>query len=378
MLGSPEQKERLLGQLLAIFESDDAFNFHDAPEGAPQAIAYAADTVLKHGAALVGKRGKEFFTPPEVSRLLVNLVQPKAGETVGDPCCGSGSLLIACSKFAHEKSGHSGCSLHGQEKDFHTWALARMNMVLHGETDFQLEWGDTLLAPKLLAAKNTLRKFDIAVSTPPFSLKEWGHDDAEHDVYNRYARGVPPRISGDYAFISHMVETLNPATGRMATVVPLGVLFRSAAEQQIRRKLIQENLIEAVIALPGKIFPYTAIATAILVLRKNKADDKILFINAVDLFQHGKTQNFLRQADVDRITDTYLSRSEAVGYARVVSREEVAANDYSLNVAQYVQPIEGESTVDLKALQAERAQLKEELAALEAKLANLLKEVGHA
>ena len=135
---------------------------------------------------------------------------------------------------------------------------------------------------------------------------------------------------------------------------------------------------EAVIALPGKIFPYTAIATAILVLRKNKADDKILFINAVDLFQHGKTQNFLRQADVDRITDTYLSRSEAVGYARVVSREEVAANDYSLNVAQYVQPIEGESTVDLKALQAERAQLKEELAALEAKLANLLKEVGHA
>jgi type I restriction enzyme M protein len=253
-----------------------------------------------------------------------------------------------------------------------------MNMVLHGETQYQLEWGDTLRDPKLLGAGGHLRKFEIVVSSPPFSLKDWGHEGAERDAHQRYWRGVPPRMSGDYAFISHMVETLQPETGRMAVVVTHGVLFRGAAEGQIRERLLQENLIDAVIGLPPKMFANTSIPVAILVLRKGRVDDSVLFIDASRSYQPGKIQNVLRPTDLDLIEDTYLGRRDVSQYARLVTRTEIAANDSNLNVARYVDTTEIESEIDLNALRLERARLTVELENLEAKLAALIAGGGHA
>ncbi|WP_175730666.1 HsdM family class I SAM-dependent methyltransferase [Burkholderia ambifaria] len=375
-LGNVEQKDRLLCQLLDVFHAN-ALDFRANRENATEAVAYACDSIIKYVAG-GGKLGTEFFTPSEMCQLIARLVQPEDGDAISDPCCGSGSLLIACSQLAHERSGRGACHLYGQEKNGSAWALARMNMVLHGETQYQLEWGDTLRDPKLLGAGGHLRKFEIVVSSPPFSLKDWGHEGAERDAHQRYWRGVPPRMSGDYAFISHMVETLQPETGRMAVVVTHGVLFRGAAEGQIRERLLQENLIDAVIGLPPKMFANTSIPVAILVLRKGRVDDSVLFIDASRSYQPGKIQNVLRPTDLDLIEDTYLGRRDVSQYARLVTRTEIAANDSNLNVARYVDTTEIESEIDLNALRLERARLTVELENLEAKLAALIAGGGHA
>lgn len=376
-LGSMEQKDRVLGNLLAAF-SADALDFRSDPLEAAEAVAAAFDALIRQVAEAGGKRDGEFFTPLAISQLLARLMQPKAGEAISDPCCGSGSLLIACSQLARKSSDGQGCTLYGQEKNGNTWALAKMNMILHGEARHQLEWGDTLRNPKLLAADGSLKKFDVVVSSPPFSLRDWGHESAERDMHQRFWRGVPPRTAGDYAFISHMVETMSPRAGRMAAVVSLGVLFRGAADRQIRERLLSENLIDAVIALPAKMLPYTGIPVAILVLRKDKADNSVLFIDASRAYQHGKSRNVLRQTDLDLIESTYRGRQTVERFSRLVTPNEITANDCNLNVARYVDATQDEGTLDLTALRVERAEIKAELAHLEAKLATLLEEVGHA
>ena len=377
VLGNLEQKERVLGRLLDAVNVS-ALNFGEGGSLAKEAAAFACDSLIKHSAEIGGRWGGEFYTPPEVSQLLARLMDPTSGEAIGDPCCGTGSLLIACSQSAKDRArpGQGGCALYGQEKNGATWALAKMNMVLHGETDHRLEWGDTLRDPKLLDAAGGLRRFDVVVSSPPFSLRDWGHEMAERDVHQRYRRGVPPRMAGDYAFISHMVETLAPA-GRMAAVVTLGVLFRTGAERQIREQLVRENLIDAVIALPTKMFAHTAIPVAILVLRKRKADEGVMFIDASHTYQHGKTQNVLRESDLSMIEDIYRRRQDGEPYARLVDPAEIATNDFNLSVTRYVAAAAHEEPVDLDALRAERIQLNSELARLEAKLSALLEQDGH-
>ena len=376
VLGNVDQKERTLARLLSAFGAE-ALNFYRGGDG-EEAVAFACDSLIRHTAELGGRWGGEFYTPPELSQLLARLVEPKSGETVGDPCCGSGSLLVACSQFAKERSGQAGCALFGQEKNGATWALAKMNLILHGESHHQIEWGDTLRDPKLLDAAGRLKQFDVAVSSPPFSLRDWGHEVAEGDVHQRYWRGVPPRSAGDYAFISHMVATLAPTSGRMAAVVTLGVLFRTGAERQIREQLVRENLIDAVIALPTKMFAHATIPVAILVLRKQKVDDAVMFIDASHSYQHGKTQNQLRESDLGLIEQTYHRRQDVDRYARLVSPAEISGNDFNLSVTRYVATADGEEEVDLDALRAERVQLKAQLTQLEAKLAVLLEEAGRA
>lgn len=377
MLGNAEQKEHVLSQLLEAI-GDSSLSFSEGDSLASNGFAFACDFLIRHAAELGGRSGGECYTPPGLSQLLAHLMRPTSGETVGDPCCGTGSLLIACSQFARERSGQGGCSLFGQEKNASTWAVAKMNMILRGETHHQLKWGDSLRDPRLLDASGRLRRFDVAVSCPPFSLRDWGHEMAERDVHQRYWRGVPPRTSGDYAFISHMMETLAPETGRMAVVVTLGVLFRTGAERQIRERLIRENLIDAVIALPTKMFAHTAMPVAILVLRKQKTDEGVIFIDASNTYQHGKTQNVLRESDLNMIVNSYRERQDVEWYARLVSPSEIAKNDFNLSVARYVAAATDEEVVDVEALRAERAQLKAELAQLETKLSVLLEKAGHA
>ena len=252
-----------------------------------------------------------------------------------------------------------------------------MNLFLHGEDNFRVEWGDTIRNPKLLDSESALHHFDIVVANPPFSLEKWGFEGADKDKFNRFRRGIPPRTKGDYAFILHMVETMKPGTGRMAVVVPHGVLFRGAAEGKLRKKLIEENLLDIVIGLPEKLFYGTGIPAAILVLRKNKTDDKVLFIDASRDYEDAKNQNVLREQDLQRILDTAAIRQSVDKYACLAAPAEIAENDYNLNIPRYVDTFEEEEEIDLVAVRKEREQLKAELAKLEEQMAGYLKELGY-
>jgi type I restriction enzyme M protein len=372
LLGDPKQRQHLIADLLNCFSSPE-FDFRS--EASAEAAGFACETLISEAAVVAGKRGAEFFTPPEVSRLIAAILRPEAGESVGDPCCGSGTLLLTCSALARAQSGGEGCQLFGQEKNGGTWALAKINMFLHGECAAQLAWGDTLKDPRLVAG-GQLQKFDVVVSNPPFNVKDWGQETAAADPFGRYRRGVPPRASADYAFISHMVETLKRGRGRMAVVVSHGVLFRTGAELQIRKQLLEEGLVDAVIALPAKLLPNTPLPIALLVLRKDKSNGQVLFIDASRQFGHGKAQNQLRDEDLAQIEATYVARADVEGYARLVSLEDVLQNDCNLNVGRYVEAVELVCQVDLEAVRSERAQLRAELEVLESRFASLIQEVG--
>ncbi|MBS1208471.1 MAG: type restriction-modification system subunit [Proteobacteria bacterium] len=375
-LGDESQKNDILRHLLEDFAKPE-LNLRESRVGTLDVIGNAYEFLIKNFASTSGKKAGEFYTPPEVSQLMARLMDPQEGEEISDPTCGSGSLLMKCGQLIRARTGSRKYALYGQEAIGSTWALAKMNMFLHAEDNHRIEWGDTLRNPKLLDANGQLRHFDIVVANPPFSLEKWGHEAAAKDPFFRYRRGVPPRTKADYAFILHMVETMKPGTGRMAVVVPHGVLFRGAAEGKIRQKLIEENLLDVVIGLPEKLFYGTGIPAAVLVLRKKKADDKVLFIDASRAYQDGKNQNILRTQDLDRIEQTVRARKSVDKYAYLASPKEIAENDFNLNIPRYVDTFEETEAIDLKAVREERSKLKAELAVLEEKMAGYLKELGY-
>lgn len=375
-LGDEAQKNDILRHLLEDFARPE-LDLRPSRIGTLDVIGNAYEFLIKNFASTSGKKAGEFYTPPEVSRLMALLMAPREGDEICDPTCGSGSLLMKCGQLIRAQGGGRKYALYGQEAIGSTWALAKMNMFLHGEDNHRIEWGDTLRNPKLLDDTGLLKHFDIVVANPPFSLEKWGQEGAEADKHKRFRRGVPPRTKGDYAFILHMIEVMKPGSGRMAVVVPHGVLFRGAAEGKIRQKLIDENLLDVVIGLPEKLFYGTGIPAAVLVFRKKKADDKVLFIDASREYQDGKNQNLLREQDLQKILVTCAARADVEKYAHLASREEIAENDYNLNIPRYVDTFEEEEEIDLMAVRAEREKLKAELAVLEERMAGYLKELGY-
>ena len=375
-LGDEQQKNDILRHLLEDF-AKPALNLRESRVGTLDVIGNAYEFLIKNFASTSGKKAGEFYTPPEVSSLMARLMDPQEGDEICDPTCGSGSLLMKCGRLIRALTGSRKYALYGQEAIGSTWALAKMNMFLHGEDNHRIEWGDTLRNPKLLDGTASLKHFDIVVANPPFSLEKWGHEGAEADKFSRFRRGIPPRTKGDYAFILHMVETMKPGTGRMAVVVPHGVLFRGAAEGRIRQKLIEEHRLDVVIGLPEKLFYGTGIPAAVLVFRKNKRDDNVLFIDASRDFEAGKNQNFLRESDLQRILDTAFTRQGSGKYAHLATPAEIAGNDFNLNIPRYVDTFEEEAEIDLMAVRKEREQLKAELAGLEAQMNIYLKELGY-
>ena len=375
-LGDEAQKNDILRHLLEDFAKPE-LNLRPSRVGQLDVIGNAYEFLIKNFASTSGKKAGEFYTPPEVSQVMALLVDPQEGDEICDPTCGSGSLLMKCSQLIRQRSGGKKYALFGQEAIGSTWALAKMNMFLHAEDNHRIEWGDTLRNPKLLDGNSRLKLFDIVVANPPFSLEKWGFENAEADPYKRFRRGVPPRTKADYAFILHMIETMKPRSGRMAVVVPHGVLFRGAAEGRIRKALIDENLLETVIGLPEKLFYGTGIPAAILVFRKNKKDNKVLFIDASRDYQDGKNQNQLRENDLMKILNAAVERKNQDKYAYLASVEEIAENDYNLNIPRYVDTFEEEAEIDLMAVRAEREKLKAELAVLEERMAGYLKELGY-
>ncbi|MGQ4878878.1 type I restriction-modification system subunit M [Billgrantia sp. LNSP4103-1] len=334
--------------------------------------------LISRFASDAGKKAGEFYTPTAVSRLLAKLANPQPGSTICDPACGSGSLLIR----AAEEVGSENFSLYGQEVNGATWALARMNMFLHAKDAARIEWCDTLNSPMLIEG-DQLMKFDTVVANPPFSLDKWGADNAEHDQYNRYWRGVPPKSKGDYAFITHMIEIAKRQSGRVAVIVPHGVLFRGGAEGKIRKALIEANLLDAVVGLPANLFTTTGIPVAILVFDRSREEGgpnqdrkDVLFIDASKEFSPSKTANVMEDGHIDKIVEIYRDRAEVDKYSHLVAQAEIVENEYNLNIARYVDTFEPEEEIDVAAVQQEINDLEAELAKVRARMAQHLKELG--
>ena len=382
-LGQEKQKNDILRHILEDF-GKDILNLRPSRVGSLDIIGNAYEYLIKHFAASSGKSAGEFYTPPEVSDLLATILEPQEGDEICDPACGSGSLLMKCGRMVRNSfNGSKKYALFGQEAIGSTWALAKMNMFLHGEDNHRIEWGDTIRHPMLLDKEGKgLLHFDIVTANPPFSLDKWGHEGAASDEFGRFRRGVPPKTKGDYAFISHMIETLKPAShgkmgGRMGVVVPHGVLFRASSEGKIRQQLIEENLLDTVIGLPEKLFFGTGIPAAILLFKKQKNDNKVLFIDASREFKSGKNQNQLTPENIQKIINTYKARETTDKYSYLASFDEIKENDFNLNIPRYVDTFEEEAEIDLVAVRKERLQLQGELKTLEVEMEGFLKELGY-
>jgi type I restriction enzyme M protein len=334
--------------------------------------------LISRFASDAGKKAGEFYTPAAVSRLLASLAAPMPGNTICDPACGSGSLLIR----AAEQIGSDNYALYGQEVNGATWALARMNMFLHSKDAARIEWCDTLNSPALIE-NDQLMKFDVVVANPPFSLDKWGAENAEKDKHKRFWRGIPPKSKGDYGFISHMIEIARPLSGRVAVIVPHGVLFRGGSEGKIRQALIEENLLDAVVGLPANLFTTTGIPVSILVFDRSREqgganEDRkdILFIDASKEFTPNKTQSLMTDEHIRKVLDTYGKREELDRYSHRAMPEEITENEYNLNIARYVDTFEPEEEIDVAALQIEINRLEGELAEVRSRMAGYLKELG--
>jgi type I restriction enzyme M protein len=334
--------------------------------------------LISRFASDAGKKAGEFYTPAAVSKLLARLADPRPGNTICDPACGSGSLLIR----AAEEVGSENFALYGQEVNGATWALARMNMFLHAKDAARIEWCDTLNSPALIEG-DQLMKFDVVVANPPFSLDKWGVENAEHDQYNRFWRGIPPKSKGDYAFITHMIEIAKREGGRVAVIVPHGVLFRGGSEGQIRKALIEENLLDAAIGLPSNLFTTTGIPVAILVFDRsreqggpNEKRKDVLFIDASKEFTPGKTQNLLEEVHIAKIVDTYRARKGIDKFSYRATLDEIKENEFNLNIPRYVDTFVPEEEIDIATLQNEINLLDAELADVRKRMAGYLKELG--
>ena len=369
-LGETKDRNRRLKLLLEDFNSEK-LDLRPSRIGSQDVIGNAYEYLIGKFASGAGKKGGEFYTPPGVARLLAKLLAPKPSETICDPACGSGSLLIRVAR----EVGSENFSLAGQEVNGGTWALCRMNMFLHGIDGARIEWGDSLNNPKLVK-DDRLMKFDVVVANPPFSLDKWGAENAAGDRFRRFWRGTPPKSKADYAFISHMLETANEDGGRVGVIVPHGVLFRGGAEGKIRQRIVEENLLDAVVGLPANLFFGTGIPAVILLFRRGRRHTDVLFIDASGEYDDGKKQNRLRDQDSERIAATYQGFADVEKYAHRATIEELRENEFNLNISRYVDTFEKEGEIDLGDVQTEIARIESELAGTRREIAELLSELG--
>ncbi|MFT4221900.1 N-6 DNA methylase [Dysgonomonas sp.] len=335
--------------------------------------------LIEYFAITIGKQASVFITPRKVCSLLALLTQSEHGTKIFDPTCGSGSLLIEAGKMIEDKK----VSLYGQELNGNMWAMAKMNMLLHGYDDAVIRWGDTLRDPKLLE-DDKLMKFDIVLAAPPFSSNNWGEEEAQFDRFNRFWRGVPPRSKGNWAFISHMIEVAYEDKGKIGVIIPHGVLFRGGKEKRIRKQLIDENYLEAVIGLPSNLYYGTGIPTAIMVFNKGKKNRNTLFIDASQEYQSNKNQNILRDEDFNHILsvfnkfkeDRVESKIVEDKYAYIATLDEIRVNDYNLNIPLYVHSSEEGVKKDTQIILEEIAELEHQLLYKRESISACLKELG--
>lgn len=312
------------------------------------------------------KKAGEFYTPRSVVRMMVEILDPKEGESIYDPACGTGGMLLGAIEHVRRAGGDPRTffgKIFGQEKNLTTSSIARMNLVLHGIEDFQIVREDTLRNPAFTdSSTGGLAVFDCVIANPPFSLKEWGREVWEADPWARAAYGLPPESYGDYAWVQHMVASMATGAGRMAVVLPQGALFRKGAEGRIRRTLLERDLVEAVIGVAPNIFYGTGLAPAILILRHSKPKvrrGRVLIVDASSLFRKGRAQYFLDPEHSDQIVSWVRDFNDVEDRTRLVTVEEIEAEDWTLNISRYVLPTIGK---EIPPLPDAAAGLKEALA----------------
>lgn len=385
--GDVKEKNAILRNLLEDFHDLD---LRPSQLGSADIIGDAYEYMIANFASDAGKKGGEFFTPSQVSELIAQLVAPKENDRIYDPTCGSGGLLLK----AYKKVPSGKVAVYGQELNAQTWALCTMNMFLHGVDDAKIWQGDTLSNPQNIE-EDKLKTFQVVVANPPFSLDKWDSGfladapldakgrkqekmTAELDRWKRFGWGVPPTSKGDYAFVLHMLSSLDAENGRMAIVLPHGVLFRGASEGKIRRQLIEMNLLDAVIGLPANLFYGTGIPACILLFKKNRTRRDVLFIDASGEgnFEKGKNQNILRDSDIARIVETYQGWEEKDKYSHAATYDEIKNNDYNLNIPRYVDTFEEEELIDIDEVKRNIASIEAELTEVQKQMAEYLKEFG--
>jgi type I restriction enzyme M protein len=341
--------DKKLQDLLSHFSK---YRLRTADFESPDLLGDAYEYLIKQFADSAGKKGGEFYTPSEVVWLLVSLLKPHAGMKIYDPTAGSGGMLIQTRNYLIVKGENAqNLSLYGQEMNLNTWAICKMSMFLHGVFNADIRKGDTLGDPQHTRG-GELMVFDRVIANPPFSWKKWGKEAADNDPYGRYPYGTPPKGAGDLAFIQHMIASLN-AEGKMGVVVPHGVLFRGSSEKAIRKGILEDDVLEAVIGLPTALFYGTGIPAALLIINKNKPQDrkgKVLFINGELEYQEGKNQNKLREEDIGHILEIYDAYEDQKRYSKVVSMDEIRENDYNLNIRRYADTSPPPEQFDVKAI----------------------------
>jgi len=339
----------------------------------PDMLGQAYEYLIKHFADLTNKKAGEFYTPRSVVHLLGLILDPKEGESVYDPACGTGGMLLECvDHLKDNKEDYRTLKLYGQEKNLTSSSIARMNMFLHGIEDFKIYRGDTLRNPSFFEADG-LQTFDCVIANPPFSLKDWGAENWANDPYGRNIAGVPPKGNGDMAWVQHMVSSMND-TGRMTVVLPHGALFRKGAEGKIRKALLGKDLLEAVIGLGLNIFYGTQLAACVMVFKKNKVatnKGKVLFVDASDKIRVGRAQNFLEPENVKQIFEWFNAYVDVNNHVKVATIDDIRENDYNLNIPLYVEkviednlPSAEESLADLKTAWDESLRAEEKFKAI--------------
>lgn len=343
----------------------------------------AYEYLIEQFAADAGKKGGEFYTPREVERVIISILKPHEKDHIYDMAVGSGGFLLEAYHHLKNEAGEKKARslyLYGQEINIGTYAIAKINMFLHGLDSADIQRGDTLADPKFLNPDGSLKTFDICVANPPYSISEWESQIFKSDKYGRVAGyEMPPAKKADYAFVLHMVKSMNE-NGRAGIVLPHGVLFRGGAEGRIREELIKNDLIEAIIALPAKLFYGTGIPAAIVIFNKNKPEshkNKILIIDAEQDYEEGKNQNRLRKKDIEEIVSAFEGYRDIEKYARVVDIKELEENEFNLNVRRYVENGEDEEIVDVKTVWDEVKEIEKERYVVNKKVENYLSELKY-
>jgi type I restriction enzyme M protein len=345
----------------------------------PDILGSAYEYLIAQFASSAGKKGGEFYTPKEVVELLVDILDPKEGMRICDPACGSGGMLIQ-SVYHLKASGQNpkNISLFGQEINVGTWGICKMNLLLHGLRSAQIKRCDTLRDPQLLE-KGQLKKFDIVIANPPFSLKNWGYEMAQHDPYKRFRFGISPKGYADYAFVQHMIAIVNDK-GKVGVVLPHGALFRGGAEGKIRQGILEEDLAEAVIGLPAKLFYGAGIPACLFILNKDKPRErkgKVFFLYGANDYLEGKKQNKLRKDDIEKIVSAFKEFKAVKKYCRPVPLSEIRDNDYNLNITRYIDASEEEKQIDIQKTIDEIINLDQAAGAVKRKVTSYLRELGY-
>ena len=400
-------KEKLSDELLQrLLRHFNQYSLRNADLYTPDILGDAYEYLIKMFADDAGKKGGEFYTPKGVVKLIVGLIKPQPKSLVYDPTCGSGGMLIESAKYiAEQPDGKIGnninVSLFGQEKNLGTWAICKINMILHNFMDADIRKGDTLTDPRHKDDGNNLMLFDRVIANPPFSQNKWWHpaeaniekkldkDGKEKEIspnYNkvvvdkhgRFQYGIPPRGYADLAFLQHMVAVLKE-DGRMGIVLPHGTLFRSGTEGKIRQKLLENDVVEGIIGLPTALFYNTGIPASIWIINKSKPErlqNKVKIIDASQEFKEGKVQNQLEEAHIGKVIDAYNQEQEMDKFMRVVEMKEIKENEYNLNISRYIDTSEPEEEICLKAVLESIADLEKKEKVVDEQLNQYLKELG--